>query len=183
MNPDPLAALRDIHLPAPVSWWPLAPGWWWLAGGLGMLIWMSAWAWRRHTDNRLRRAALTELDMLTRRFADDQTAFVQAVSTLLRRCAVSRFSASNVAGLIGEPWLEFLDRHGGNQEFMRGPGRILLTGPYAPQPMVDTNVLAGIARRWITRVLHPAQVRSANGNDSPLLLAGEGNKSRANPPT
>ena len=23
-----LAQLRDIHLPAAVSWWPLAPGWW-----------------------------------------------------------------------------------------------------------------------------------------------------------
>jgi hypothetical protein len=27
-QPDPLAALRDIHLPEAVSFWPLAPGWW-----------------------------------------------------------------------------------------------------------------------------------------------------------
>lgn len=181
MNPDPLAALRDIHLPAPVSWWPPAPGWWWLLGLLGTLIWIAVLAWRRHTNNRPRRAALTELDTLTHRFADDQTAFVQAVSTLLRRCAITRFSAPDVAGLVGESWLEFLDRHGGNQEFMRGPGRILLTGPYAPQLQVDTTALAGVARRWITRVLHPAQVRYG----SPLPQTGEGNKnaSRAATPT
>jgi hypothetical protein len=32
MNPtDPLAQLRDIHLPEAVSWWPLAIGWWLVA--------------------------------------------------------------------------------------------------------------------------------------------------------
>jgi len=31
MNPvsELLAGLRDIHLPAAVSWWPPAPLWWW----------------------------------------------------------------------------------------------------------------------------------------------------------
>ncbi|MBT3527943.1 MAG: DUF4381 domain-containing protein, partial [Porticoccaceae bacterium] len=28
MQGDPLAELRGIHLPDPISWWPLAPGWW-----------------------------------------------------------------------------------------------------------------------------------------------------------
>ena len=30
-TPDPLAQLRDIHLPEPVSWWPPALGWWLVA--------------------------------------------------------------------------------------------------------------------------------------------------------
>ena len=25
---NPLDQLRDIHLPEPILWWPLAPGWW-----------------------------------------------------------------------------------------------------------------------------------------------------------
>ena len=28
MQADSLAQLRDIQLPEPISWWPLAPGWW-----------------------------------------------------------------------------------------------------------------------------------------------------------
>ena len=28
MKQDPLAALRDIHMPEAVAWWPPAPGWW-----------------------------------------------------------------------------------------------------------------------------------------------------------
>jgi len=26
--PVPDIAIRDIHLPDAISWWPLAPGWW-----------------------------------------------------------------------------------------------------------------------------------------------------------
>ncbi|MDH3546898.1 MAG: DUF4381 domain-containing protein, partial [Gammaproteobacteria bacterium] len=27
MNPEDIP-LRDLHLPAEIGWWPLAPGWW-----------------------------------------------------------------------------------------------------------------------------------------------------------
>lgn len=153
MNEDPLATLRDIHLPEPVPWWPLAPGWWWLLGALFIIIGLIIWLRRRRFRLRLRDAALHELTLLTARCADDQTAFIQALSALIRRCAVARFPPQEAAGLVGESWLAFLDHHGGNNDFTQGPGRALLAGPYAVETQVDTAALADVTRRWICQAM------------------------------
>ena len=153
MNEDPLATLRDIHLPEPVSWWPLAPGWWWLIGALLTIGGLMIWRRRQRSKLRLRDAALRELTLLTTRCADDQAAFVQALSALIRRCAVARFSSQEAAGLIGESWLAFLDRHGGSHDFTQGPGRALLTGPYSNETQVDTAALTDVTRRWICQAM------------------------------
>lgn len=153
MNDDPLATLRDIHLPEPVSWWPLAPGWWWLLGALLITVGLMIWLRRRRSERRLSDAALRELTLLTTRCADDQAAFIQALSVLLRRCAVARFSPQEAAGLIGESWLAFLDRHGGNRDFTEGPGRALLAGPYSVDTHIDAVALTEITRRWICQAM------------------------------
>ena len=68
MNSDPasLDRLRDIVELDPVSWWPLAPGWWFLlslsAIGGAML---AIQAWRSWRANAYRRAALAELEGAT----------------------------------------------------------------------------------------------------------------------
>ena len=63
MKPD-LSQLRDIHLPPPVSWWPLAPGWWLLLGTLLLLTAIAFWLWRRRRRSNWRREALRELAQL-----------------------------------------------------------------------------------------------------------------------
>ena len=58
--------LRDIHLPDPIGWWPLAPGWWGVLG-LVLLIISGIFWWRRKKHRRNStpwQAALTELDRL-----------------------------------------------------------------------------------------------------------------------
>jgi len=65
MENDPLAQLRDIHLPDPILWWPLAPGWWVLIIlCLGTFIWLAIKAVQRHQANLYRRQAQQKLSLI-----------------------------------------------------------------------------------------------------------------------
>ena len=163
---DPLAGLRDWHLPEPVSWWPPAPGWWLVAGltlGAGALA-FALWR-RRWRQGAAVRTALSELEALRGQLGTGLApgGFAAAVSILLRRLALTRFPRERVAGLSGASWLAFLDATGGGDAFSRGPGRMLAELPYrAPGAtgdglperaqqgaQADGVALADLAGRWI----------------------------------
>lgn len=142
---DPLAALRPLHPPAPVDWWPPAPGWWALAAVLLMLLGL---AWWYHRRTALRRAALGELRQLER-FEADATRLAAGVNQLLRRVALACFPRTQVAALSGETWLRFLDTHAGGAGFCAGPGRVLATAPFARVCELERTALLTLARQWI----------------------------------
>jgi hypothetical protein len=170
---DPLAALRDWHLPEPVPWWPPAPGWWLVAGLallLGSLALFRWWVrWRRTAPARAALAELKALRALLVPGVDDRR-FAARVAALLRRLALARYPRPQVAGLAGRHWLEFLDRTGEAGAFTRGPGRLLAEIPYrrysppvggalqteagprrydGPERPDDLAELAALAERWI----------------------------------
>ena len=61
-DPGSLQNLNDIVAPAPVAWWPLAPGWYALAGILLLaLFWLGFRRLRSWQQNRYRREALRAL--------------------------------------------------------------------------------------------------------------------------
>jgi len=142
---DPLAALRPLHPPAPVDWWPPAPGWWALTVLLLGLLGLAWWQYRRTA---LRRVALAELHRLERSAPDDSR-LSAGVNQLLRRVALACFSRRQVAGLSGEAWLQFLDAQARVKGFHSGPGRVLATGPFAPACALDRGALLELARQWI----------------------------------
>lgn len=162
---DPLAGLRDWHLPEPVAWWPPAPGWW-LVAGLALAALVLGWAlWRRRRrQGAAVRAALSRLAALTQALhtGGDQRRFAAEVSQLLRRLALIRYPRERVAGLTGSAWLAFLDTTGGGDGFTRGPGRVLADRPYRapgdPAPrsgdpaltaQLDPVAVTDLAARWI----------------------------------
>jgi len=145
---DPLAALRPLHLPEAVSWWPPAPGWW-LLMLLFLVIGSGCWWWWQRTA--LRRRALAELQQLARRQLDDRQMAAE-LNRLLRRVALARFPRHEVAPLCGEAWLQFLDNQAVNLTFRDGPGRALATLPYAPEGRIDQPALLALARSWIRQV-------------------------------
>jgi len=155
MNPvpalnNPLSGLRDIHLPAPVSFWPPAPGWWMLAVGLLVFLALGLWWWRRYRRHRYRRQAMKALQDLRRAWQDGQseTELLGGISILLRRVAITRYGRRPVAALHGEAWLAFLDRTGRGTDFQTR-GQELVDAPYRPGPVNSTETILDLASRWV----------------------------------
>jgi len=141
-------ALRDILLPDSPGIWPPAPGWW-LLGALVLLLFfaigrnlLARWKRRRH---RLRLRA--EVDAALAAAASPLERLI-ALSALLRRWC--RMHEAGGAALAGEAWLEALDRGLDGAPFRSGPGRLLLLGPYMPQPpLEEIDALEALVRRRI----------------------------------
>lgn len=148
---DPLAQLRDIHLPEPVGWWPPAPGWWILAFAVVALIVLSFLLTKKlWLRNRYRRAAIRELKILQNTPPENQQAILEKLSTLLRRVALQTFGRESVAPLSGEKWLCFLDQTGKTDQFTQGPAKVLGYDLYASSPVEkDTKQVAQIIHKWI----------------------------------
>ncbi|MBI1195228.1 MAG: DUF4381 family protein [Gammaproteobacteria bacterium] len=146
-----LSQLRDIHLPAPVPWWPPAPGWWAVAAATLLTVALAWILYRRHRQNRWRRSALAALALVRESLPEHQTG---QLSVLLRRVAISRFPRQEVAGLTGQDWLAFLDRTlDGGDAFRAGAGRVLIHGPYRRnETPVDPTDLTALCERWIRRL-------------------------------
>lgn len=153
---DPLAQLRDIHLPAAVSNWPPAPGWWILlvillaASGFCLYLWLQH---RRH--HRYRKLALQQLQHLDVQLQSG-SGYLPALNQLLKRTVLAAPQPAPVAQLAGEKWLAFLDRSGGTNAFTTGPGQLLRDGPYAPTTFEHPDQqqlqqLHTLAKTWIQK--------------------------------
>ncbi|HEY8514033.1 MAG TPA: DUF4381 domain-containing protein [Candidatus Binatia bacterium] len=158
---DPLAALRGLHLPEPVGFWPPAPGWW-IAAGLLVASAVGVWLWRRARRRSVARHALRELDALAvRSGTEDLQALATAVSELLRRLALVRFGRARVAALHGRAWQSFLSEtapRSRRARFDADAGLLLSLAPYAPAgaecltlagATLDRAGLLAAARAWI----------------------------------
>ncbi|WDQ17839.1 DUF4381 domain-containing protein [Rhodopirellula sp. P2] len=111
-DPTSLDRLNDIVVPAPVSWWPLAPGWYVLiAGLLATCVWLAWKNWRAWKANAYRREAIHELKSANT---------VSAISELLRRTALTTTPRSELATLTGDRWPEWL-----SQQFPHQPSASL----------------------------------------------------------
>lgn len=115
------------------------------------------WWWRHHRRQTPRRAAFAELARLRSDFRrdGDGTAAAAGISALLRRLALAHFPRNQVAGLVGDAWLQFLDRTGGGNTFSEGSGRALTQAPYRFAEAFEIEDLLNVAEAWIKRVGQP----------------------------
>jgi hypothetical protein len=178
MNPqnisaqDPLAQLQDIHLPAAIGIWPPAWGWW----ALTLLIITSVslivfFVTRKKTRNAYRKFALMELEKTQQQFSAEQNAeYLQAISIILRRTALSGFGTQFNASLKGEDWLLWLDEQCAEtkSQFSQGVGRALLTGPYQKSPEFNRDALQKLAALWIAEHRNQWQQSAKMKSDNKL---------------
>lgn len=149
-----LAKLRDIRVPDPVGWWPLASGWWMLlafcltAIFLGVVFEIR----RRHT---LRFAAIEELRTLKSRLTPDSDLHQVAVdlAVLLRRIMLNTDKRQVLPGLSGDGWADELAD--GENGLSSETAALLTQAPYAPafgQDLREKLVTAfSESERWIRR--------------------------------
>lgn len=191
MNTDPtsLDRLHDIILPSPVPWWPPAPGWYWLAACV-LLVLLTALIKGviRWQHNCYRREALAELARQepALRNPELRAAALLALSAILKRSALSAFPREQVATLTGSPWFEFLDRTGNSSVFSKGIGAVMSAAIYDPraaraldQQKVDE--LTRAIRRWIKthktalgpKEAQPTQTPPAGKSSMPSIPCAE----------
>ncbi len=166
---DPLAELRDIHLPEAIGWWPVAPGWWLLLALI--IIFIAALfyylRWRKNQKNRpvvfstqqvmqaaqLEFSAIEQVHTEAENKSDDHMRLIVAdISQLLRRSAVQlNHSPGAVAGLTGDAWLSWLDERWDRDDFSQGAGRILIDAPYRNDfsHADDLDDLLSLCRAWL----------------------------------
>lgn len=141
-----LENLRDIRLPEPVGWWPLAPGVWALVALVcALILAVLGWrAWRRRT---LRYRALAELDAIARDTALDGRALAERVEVLLKRLVLQR--DRGLAATHGDDWISRLTT--GRAAMDPDLARMIADAPYMPdtQGAADRGKLIAAARHWI----------------------------------
>jgi len=177
-----LARMHDIVVPPPVPpWWPLAPGWYLLAGLVtGIAAWGLWRLWQRRQAHRYRLEALAELRAIRRQAVDPREAVV-GIMILLKRTALAAYPRTRVARLSGAAWWEFLDQSAGKTRFGDELGPLaeqLVYGQRAGEEVSARAVgrLYKAAEHWIRRhgsaeslsALQRAQGRGAASATSPV---------------
>ena len=95
-----LDRLHDLALPPDISWWPLAPGWYFIITLLALTsLWLAWRFWSKWQANAYRRAALRELAS-----AQDIT----SIATILRCTALAIAPRELIIGKNSSDWVDWL---------------------------------------------------------------------------
>ena len=173
-SPDPasLQNLNDIVLPASVSWWPLASGWYFLiALMLIALAWIGYRSIRRWIENGYRRAALHELQLLVQDIQDPEkrNTGLRQLPVLLKRTALSVHPREQVASLSGDDWYDYLNSQIDKPAFTESDKSLLDRISYSTGDLnnIDSqaqNALIEAIRFWLNHHIPP--IRRQDGQES-----------------
>lgn len=158
MNPQAQSAaalLEPLRAPAGISWWPPAPGWWFLALlALVGVAFLLRWAWRFHR----RGAPLRAARRLLAKIAADTAPVserVAALNQLQRQLAIRMAGRAACAGLTGEAWARFLNELADNDNAPFDSSMIELA--YRPDLSESQfDALLAATQSWVLKLGRPA---------------------------
>jgi hypothetical protein len=168
-------ALADIHLPAGVSSWPPAIGWWLLLALVIALVTGAVIIIKKHRKKwGYRKAALRLLKQTHKTYTDTlsssdpalaqasaqhpsvQQPYAQQMLALLKRTAVTAYHDSNAKALFGQAWVDFLNQQTPKSLFTGKLAELLLSQQYQSHTAEsisdsDLQVLYKACQYWITK--------------------------------
>ena len=151
---DPLAQLRDIHVPSEVNVWPLDWGWW-VAIAVVLLalfcLYKAITAHMRH--NKARKQALALLESISAQ----QSNWPVALNSILKRTAMSYYPTQQVAGLYGKQWQAFLSSvlKSSDSKLESDLGLLVSNVYQAPPNPSDFETCKGAVKNWLLKAKLP----------------------------
>lgn len=144
---DPLANLRDIHLPEPPGAWPPAPGWWLLALLIVLAtVALCLWLYRKRRREAWRREALADLPAPGGATTRD-ISYYSALNQLLKRAARICHPGAGTDRLSGERWQEFLCERA--PELPPEELAALARSPYQTEAAISPAKAHELTRNWL----------------------------------
>lgn len=143
--------LRDVHLPEPISWWPLAISWWILLGLIAVGLFFSIRAFRQNrARNAYRHHAIKQLQTNYRQWQSDANTsqYLQSANVTLKRTSLHlNDSARHLSGL---PWLEYLGNMA-DDNFSEQAKLALSQGVYQKSPEYDVDQIQRELAQWLSK--------------------------------
>lgn len=158
INNTLLHKLRDIHLPDPVSFYPL-PSTWWISLVSAVLLIVGLWFFVQYKLKAAQRKALKKLDKLELELKNNSNHSIifMELSYLLKHYVKEQYPNTFASSLVGEAWLDFLDLTSNSKAFSQGTGKALRTLPYKNNSEESELEIFTLVRLWIKQ--HPYKTK------------------------
>ncbi|MBX2847951.1 MAG: DUF4381 domain-containing protein [Acidiferrobacterales bacterium] len=151
--------LRGLDLPEPVSWWPLAIGWWVvIVLGLCLIAFLVFKLIKWQRKNRYRKFAQTEISKVYKDWQQTQNSlqYLHSSNAILKR-VTRKFETgadSSSLGKSGNAWAETLQRYA-NKPLSDNTISALSTECYKAEPNVDINHVHQQIKAWLNHHRSP----------------------------
>ncbi len=143
--------LRDVHLPDPISWWPLAISWWILFGVIAVGLFFSIRAFRQNrARNAYRHHARKQLQSHYQQWQSDTNTsqYLQSANMVLKRTSLHLNNTARQ--LSGTPWIEYLQSLA-DDSFSEQTMLALGQGIYHKSPEYDVDQIHRELAQWLNK--------------------------------